>query len=95
MVKCLRWHPDKNQGTREKQAQALIMFKAISEAHRVLSDAAKRAEYDAEHHALHKRARQSVDTADPFPPAPRSFARESSPTMTRRQQHAANVAHDE
>jgi len=39
---ALQYHPDKNPGNQEAEE----MFKKISEAYQVLSDSAKRAEYD-------------------------------------------------
>jgi curved DNA-binding protein CbpA len=39
---ALRWHPDKNQGSRESEEQ----FKRIAAAYAVLSDATDRAQYD-------------------------------------------------
>lgn len=44
---ALEYHPDRNQG----DAKAEAMFKAVSEAHEVLSDAEKRAQYDRDGHA--------------------------------------------
>ena len=41
---ALRWHPDKNPDDKEN---AEAMFKAVSEAYEVLSDADKRSVYDA------------------------------------------------
>jgi hypothetical protein len=40
---ALRWHPDKNQGSRESHER----FKRIAEAYAVLSDPALRGQYDA------------------------------------------------
>jgi curved DNA-binding protein CbpA len=41
-----KWHPDKNQESKDDIARATIMFKAISQAHYTLSDATRRAQYD-------------------------------------------------
>lgn len=41
---AVKWHPDKNP---ENQEQATEMFKKVAEAYSVLSDSAKRQEYDA------------------------------------------------
>lgn len=42
---AMRWHPDKNNGSK----QASEMFARINEAYSTLSDAAKKAEYDLTH----------------------------------------------
>lgn len=42
-AQALRWHPDKNGGS----AEAAEMFKLVAEAYATLSDAGKRAAYDA------------------------------------------------
>ena len=80
LQKCLRWHPDKNQATRESEMQASTMFKAVSEANRVLSDPVKRAAYDTEHVQTKRMTRtHSAFDGDTFPPS-RKFQREMSPT---------------
>ncbi|CAD7939469.1 unnamed protein product, partial [Amoebophrya sp. A25] len=41
---ALKWHPDKNKGSREAEET----FKRVAEAYSVLQDAQKRKEYDAQ-----------------------------------------------
>ncbi len=54
---ALRWHPDKNQGTKESEER----FKRIAAAYAVLSDPTERARYD-------ELNREELGTADRFEP---------------------------
>ena len=45
---CLKWHPDKHRGSRDREFRAGIMFKAINEANSVLSDQHTRTMFDIE-----------------------------------------------
>lgn len=47
LKKSLIWHPDKCTSSADNQIRAGFMFKAINEAHSVLSDSDKRRAYDA------------------------------------------------
>lgn len=44
---ALKWHPDKCDQTAEGRAEAERMFKLVGEAHAVLGDAGRRAQYDS------------------------------------------------
>jgi DnaJ-class molecular chaperone len=44
---ALKYHPDKNSETEESRAHAEKIFKDVSEAYQLLSDAQKKAKYDA------------------------------------------------
>ena len=46
LKKSLRWHPDKNRGSRDDETRANFMMKALTEAKSILEDPAKRIEYD-------------------------------------------------
>ena len=48
---CLQWHPDKHQGSAEDRARANTMFRRVTNAYEVLSDARRRGELDAKRRA--------------------------------------------
>ena len=81
---ALRWHPDRNHGN---EAAAEEQFKRISQAYEILSDPAKRAEYDAElnrrreekgHHRPSANTSSAAAASDPDAAAEARF-REAQP----------------
>ena len=47
-VACLKWHPDRSDGSRDGQYRSGVMFKLVQEAYGVVNDPAAKALYDAE-----------------------------------------------
>ncbi|KAL8435966.1 hypothetical protein ACSSS7_002107 [Eimeria intestinalis] len=72
---ALKWHPDRNPQNRDEAGRR---FREASEAYQTLSDAAKRAQYDASLNAADfRRAGRRHDYSDPFSgPRPQGSARE-------------------
>jgi len=74
---CLRWHPDKHQGSAEAQRRANNIFQRVTNAYEVLGGDVRRAEYDLQLQ-LRKLRQGAYDTA---PPAfdPYHYAKENVP----------------
>ena len=47
---CLRWHPDKHQGSAESQRRANNIFQRVANAYGVLGGEVRRADYDLQRH---------------------------------------------
>ena len=94
---CLRWHPDKHQGSAESRRRANNIFQRVSNAYEVLGGEARRAEYDSSrrHQGAYGEpyAKENVP-AGGFDPATFSKQAANANGAGARQHAAAAAAHD-
>ena len=103
---CLRWHPDKHQGSAESRRRANNIFQRVTHAYEVLGAAVRRAEYDAQRrrgaydgaptgaYDQWAYAKENVPQAGGFDPT--SFSKQAATNEAARQYAAARQgAHDD